>query len=308
MNLLVTGATGLIGTALVSRFQAKGHRVVPLRRAAAGGQTEATWNPESRQVRLPASAAFDAVIHLAGESIAQRWTSGARARMRASRVDATRLLSEALAARPVPPRVMICASATGFYGDRGDELLEEDSAAGPGFLAELCQAWEAAATPARQRGIRVVHLRFGLVLAAHGGALARMLPVFRLGLGGWLGSGRQYWSWITLEDALGVVEWALRDHQVTGAVNTVAPEAVINARFTAALSRALHRPAFLPVPAFVVRAAFGEMGREALLASARVRPARLLRSGFRFEFPDLDGALTHLVAANRDHPPGSSPS
>jgi uncharacterized protein (TIGR01777 family) len=308
MNVLVTGATGLVGTALASRLKAKGHRVVPVRRAAGGGETEATWNPESRQVQLPADAVFDAVVHLAGESIAQRWTSSARARIRASRVDATRLLSEALAARPVPPRVLICASATGFYGDRGDELLNEDSASGSGFLAELCQAWEAAATPARQRGIRVVHLRFGLVLADHGGALARMLPVFRLGLGGRLGSGRQYWSWITLEDALGVVEWVLHDDQVTGAVNTVSPEMITNARFTAALARALHRPACLPVPAFVVRAAFGEMGREALLASARVRPARLLRAGFRFQLPDLDVALSHLLAANQGHPAGSCPS
>jgi len=300
MNILVTGATGLVGAALVSRLTASGHRVVPLRRGAAGSAAEPTWNPETRQVHLPASVSLDAVVHLAGENIAQRWTGAAKARIRASRVDATRLLSEALAGLASPPRVLVCASATGFYGDRGDEVLDEQSGPGTGFLAEVCQAWEAAAAPARQRGIRVAHLRLGVVLARQGGALAKMLPAFRLGLGGRLGGGRQYWSWITLEDLLGVVERVLQDEQVSGVVNTVAPEATTNADFTAALARALRRPAFLPVPAFVVRGVFGEMGREALLASARVRPARLLDAGFSFRFPNLDAAFCHLLAADRD--------
>jgi uncharacterized protein (TIGR01777 family) len=195
--------------------------------------------------------------------------------------------------------VLICASATGFYGDRGDEVLDERSSPGTGFLVEVCQAWEAAAEPAWQRGIRVVHLRLGIVLGAHGGALARMLPPFRFGVGGRLGSGRQYWSWTTLEDVLGVVEWALQHDKMSGAVNVVAPEAPTNAEFTAALSRALRRPAFLPVPALVVRGVFGEMGQEVLLASARVRPARLIDAGFPFRFPKLDAALHHLLTPPR---------
>ena len=303
MNILVTGATGLLGTALGSRLREGGHRVIPLIRTAASGDAGPTWDPASGQVHLDPAVPLDAVVHLAGESIAQRWTAGAKARIRASRVDATCLLSEALALVPHRPQVLVCASATGFYGDRGDEVLDEHSAPGTGFLAEICQAWEAAAAPARDRGIRVVHLRLGIVLARQGGALARMLPAFRLGLGGRLGSGRQFWSWIVLEDVLRVMELALRDDRMSGAVNTVAPGAATNAGFTAALSRALHRPAFLPVPAPVVRTVFGEMGRETLLASSRVRPARLLEAGFRFRFPDLDTAFSHLLAAdthNRD--------
>ena len=296
MNILVTGAGGLIGTALVSRLKEGGHGVVPLRRTAASSDPGPTWNPETGQVHLDPACPYDAVVHLAGENIAQRWTAGAKARIRASRVEATRLLSEALACAPQPPRALVCASATGFYGDRGAEVLDEDSHPGTGFLAELCQAWEAATTPARQRGIRVVHLRLGIVLARQGGALAKMLPLFRLGLGGRLGSGRQYWSWITLKDVVRVVDLALLDGSLSGAVNTVVPEAATNTCFTAALSRALHRPALLPVPALLVRAALGEMGREALLASGRVRPARLLEAGFSFRFPDLDAAFSHLLA------------
>ena len=189
----------------------------------------------------------------------------------------------------------MCASATGFYGNRGDEVLNERSCAGTGFLAEVCQAWEVAAEPARQHGIRVVHLRLGIVLARHGGALAKMLPVFRLGLGGRLGTGQQYWSWIALEDLLRVIELALQDDRLSGAVNAVSPEPITNAGFTEALARALRRPAFLPMPAIVVKLLFGEMGREALLASARVRPKRLIESGFEFCLPDLDAALRQTL-------------
>ena len=191
MNILVTGASGLLGTAIVSRLQDGGNVVAPLRRAAAGRATGPTWNPAAGQVLLDPAFRIDAVVHLAGENIAQRWTAKAKARIRASRVEGTRLLSEALARAPQPPRVMVCASATGIYGDRGEEILEERSLPGIGFLAEVCQAWEAATAPARQRGIRVVHLRLGIVLARQGGALAKMLPAFRLGLGGRLGSGQQ---------------------------------------------------------------------------------------------------------------------
>jgi len=296
-NVLVTGASGFVGRAVVAHLAKSGHRVVPLRRAAAAGnETGPTWNPQAGQIRLESAGQLDAVVHLAGENIAQRWTAAAKVRIRASRVDATRLLCEALARSPQPPRVMVCASATGFYGDRGDEVLDERSRPGSGFLAEICQAWEAAAEPARRAGIRVVHLRLGIVLARHGGALAKMLPAFRLGLGGRLGSGRQYWSWIALEDLLRVIEFALVESALSGPVNAVSPEPITNAAFTRALGRALRRPAFLPLPAFAVTLLFGQMGREALLGSARVRPARLLESGFAFRFPELTAAFEHLLA------------
>ena len=295
MNILVTGSTGLVGAALVARLTASGHRVLPLRRGTAGSASEAVWNPETGQVHFPAHIPLEAVVHLAGENIAQRWSPRAKARIRASRVDATRFLCEALVTLPQPPRVLVCASATGYYGDRGDEVLGEQSGPGTGFLAEVCQAWEQAAEPARRCGIRVVHLRLGVVLARHGGALAKMLPAFRLGLGGRLGAGRQFWSWILLEDLLRVIELALTESNLSGAVNTVSPAPVTNAEFTRALARALRRPALLPMPAMVVKLLFGEMGREALLASARVRPARLIQSGFAFRFPELHAALASAL-------------
>lgn len=295
MNVLVTGASGIIGRAVVSRLTQSGHCVLPLPRASSGGEAGPTWNPEMGKVHLDPAGPLDAVIHLAGEKIAQRWTPAAKVRIRASRVDATRLLCWALARLPQPPRVLVYASATGFYGDRGDEVLNEGSSVGTGFLPEVCQAWEAAAEPARQHGIRVVHLRLGIVLARHGGALAKMLPVFRLGLGGRLGSGRQFWSWIALEDLLRVVKLALQDDRLSGVVNSVSPEPTTNAGFTEALARALRRPAFLPMPAIAVKLLFGEMGREALLASARVQPARLIEYGFAFRFRELNATFQHLL-------------
>lgn len=216
-------------------------------------------------------------------------------RIRDSRVSGTRLLSEALAKLPTPPKVLVCASATGFYGDRGEEWLDERSAPGRGFLAEVCQEWEAAAKPARERGIRVVPLRIGIVLTPKGGALARMLPPFRFGLGGRLGDGRAYWSWVTLDDLLEAIQRALADTSLQGPVNVVSPNPVTNAEFTRILGRVLKRPTILPVPRFAVESIFGEMGREAILASFRVKPAKLIESGFRFRFPDLESALRHLL-------------
>ena len=296
--ILITGATGLVGSALAERLSRSGHRVVALRRAPPGTSPGPTWDPACGQVHLDTATPPDAVVHLAGETIARRWTRAARERIRASRVDATRLLCEALSQLPRPPRVLVCASATGFYGDRGDEILDEQSRPGTGFLPEVCQAWEAAAAPARQHGMRVVHLRLGMVLARGGGALARMLPAFRIGLGGRLGTGRQYWSWISLEDSLRVVELALQDDNLSGAVNVVSPAATTNAGFTEALARALRRPAFLPVSAFVVKLIFGAMGRETLLASARVQPGRLLKVGFKYHSPTLETAFNSILAAN----------
>jgi uncharacterized protein len=295
MRILLTGASGFIGSSLGPFLTANQHQVLPLRRGPPN-DTGPTWKPAANWIDLRPAGRLDAVIHLAGENLAQRWTPAAKARIKNSRVDGTRLLSETLARSSEPPRVLVCASAVGFYGDRGKEILDEQSSPGRGFLAEVCQSWEAAAEAARQRGIRVVHLRFGIVLGAHGGALAKMLPVFRLGLGGRLGNGRQYWSWIALDDLLRVVDLALNDDGVRGAVNAVTPGAMTNMEFTATLARVLGRPAFLSVPAFAVRLLFGEMGEEALLGSVRVRPARLAEIGFPFQFSELEPALRHLLS------------
>lgn len=295
-SILVTGSSGFIGSALVERLRQCGHRVVSLRRGPGRADEDGpTWAPATGQIRLEAAGPLDAVVHLAGENIAQRWSAAAKARIRASRVDATRVLCKALGLLPQRPRVLVCASATGIYGERGDELLDEHSAPGIGFLAELCQEWEAAAQEARQRGIRVVHLRLGIVLAGKGGALARMVPAFRLGLGARLGTGRQYWSWISLEDLLCAVEFVLQDDRLHGVVNAVSPQPRTNGEFTQALGQVLHRPAFLTVPAFAVNLMFGEMGREALLASARVRPTRLIESGFEFQSPQLESCLEQAL-------------
>ncbi len=294
LNILVTGASGLVGSAVVAALESEGHRVTRLRRDGGAGPT---WNPAAHTIDLTPAPPLDAVIHLAGESVGARWTAGRKRRIRESRIGGTRLLCEALGRLPVPPRVLVCASATGFYGDRAEEWLDETSPSGAGFLAGICRDWEAATAPAEAAGIRVVPLRFGIVLAGQGGALEKMLPPFRLGLGGQLGAGRQYWSWITLEDVVRAVNYALNNPDLHGPVNVTSPNPVTNREFTAALGRVLRRPVFLAVPRFAVSLLFGEMGREALLASARVRPARLLASGFQFRCPDLELALRSALGS-----------
>jgi uncharacterized protein (TIGR01777 family) len=280
MNVLLTGSRGLVGSSLMPALAANGHRVTPLSHAQ-------PW-PE-----LPRP---DAVVHLAGENIATgRWTAEKKARIRDSRVELTRRLCETVAKLSPPPRVVICASAVGFYGNRGDEVLREESAPGAGFLAEVCCDWETATKPAADAGIRVVHLRFGVVLSPAGGALAKMLTPFKLGLGGVLGDGRQWMSWIALDDAVGVIGHALADDALHGPVNVVAPEPATNHDFTRTLARVLLRPAIFPVPAFALRLALGEMADALLLSSQRVEPARLIASGHRFRFPELEGALRHLL-------------
>jgi uncharacterized protein (TIGR01777 family) len=295
----ISGASGLIGAALVRRLASEEVQVRALvRRAPQAGSGEVQWDPARGVLDARALSGVDAVVHLAGENVgAGRWTAARKAAIRASRVDGTRLVAETVAKLQPRPRVLVCASAVGFYGDRGEEVLTEASAAGRGVLADVCQAWEAATEPARAAGIRVVNLRVGMVLARDGGALARMLPVFRKGAGGPVGDGRQYMSWITLVDLVRVITHVLADETVHGPVNAVTPEAVTNERFSHVLAALLGRPALLRVPAVAVKLMFGEMGRELLLASTRAVPGRLTASGFRFEYPELAAALRAVLAA-----------
>jgi len=237
----------------------------------------------------------DAVVHLAGENIVGRWTAAKKARIRDSRVEGTYLLSGALAKLSTSPKVMVCASATGYYGDRGNELLTEESAPGHNFLAGVCQEWEAAADPAREAGVRVVHMRFGIVLSTEGGALATTLPIFKLGGGGRIGSGRQYQSWITLDDVVGAVLHALSTDSLSGPVNVTVPDPPTNIEYTKTLGRVLGRPTVFPLPAPVARLVLGEVADELLLASQRIEPARLKESGYSYRYPQLEGAFRHLL-------------
>lgn len=298
LNIVMTGASGLIGSALRPVLQADGHTLIPLPRVSkrAGPPAARAWDPEKGAFPSAALDGADAAIHLAGESIAAlRWTAAKKDRIRNSRVAGTRQLCEALARLPRPPRVLLSASAIGYYGDRGDEILVEDCAPGSGFFPDLCRDWEAATRPAAEAGIRVVNLRFGVVLSHAGGALPRMLPPFRLGLGGPLGGGRQFMSWIALDDAVGAIRHALRDETLRGPVNAVSPRPVTNQEFARTLGGILHRPTFFRVPAFVLKAVLGEMAGPLLLASARVAPRKLEAAGFAFRFPSLDVALRQAL-------------
>jgi len=280
MKIVLTGTGGLVGSALTSSLAAGGHSITRL----------------SHSQPWPELVGHDAVVHLAGENIATgRWTPEKKARIRDSRVQVTRRLCETVTKLASPPRVFICASAVGYYGNRDDEVLREDSASGTGFLAEVCRDWEAATKPAADAGVRVVNLRFGVILNATGGALAKMLTPFKLGVGGVIGDGRQWMSWITLDDAAGVIGYALADETLRGPANVVAPQPVTNREFTETLGRVLRRPTMFPVPAFVLRLALGEMADALLLSSQRVEPAKLFASGYQFRFPKLEGALRHLL-------------
>lgn len=296
MKVLVSGSSGLIGSALVPSLTAGGHSVTRLVRSKLKkGEAEVWWDPLGGTLDATGLDGFDGVVHLAGENITGRWTARKKAKIRDSRVKGTELLAQTLAGRAQPPKVMVCASAVGYYGDRGDEILREGSPPGSGFLAQVCTEWEAAAEPARQKGIRVVHLRMGVVLSPDGGALAKMLPPFKMGVGGKVGSGNQYMSWIALDDVVGAIEHALTTEALRGPVNAVAPYPVTNLEFTQALGRVLSRPTVFPMPAGAARLAFGQMADELLLASARVEPARLSASGYRFRYPTLESALRHLL-------------
>ena len=298
MTVLVTGSTGLVGSALVRGLSGRGHDVIRLVRPSTegGGTGEARWDPESGIVSLGKGRGMDAVVHLAGENIAGlAWTPERKATIRDSRVKGTRLLCEALLRLERPPGTLVCASATGYYGDRGDEVLREESPPGKGFLAGVCREWEEATGEAARRGMRVVNLRIGMVLSAEGGALAKMLPAFRAGAGGRIGSGKQYMSWIALPDLVGVILYVLATDSLAGPVNAVSPRPVTNREFTKTLGRILGRPTVAFLPAFAARLLFGEMADELLLAGARVEPAKLVASGYRFRFPELEGALRHAL-------------
>jgi uncharacterized protein len=296
MKILVTGASGLVGQALVRSLESKGHGVLRLVRKAPAGGGEVRWDPSAGTIDAAALEGIDAAVHLAGENLAEgRWTEEKKRRIRESRVEGTRLISETLAALARKPEVLVSASAVGFYGSRGDEVLTERSAAGDDFLAGVCREWEEATAAAEGAGLRVVHLRFGVILSGEGGALKKMLTPFRMGVGGKLGDGRQYVSWVTLDDAVAAIEHALSVESLSGPVNVVAPRPVTNEEFTKAMGGALSRPTFFPVPAFAARLAFGEMADATLLSSQRAEPARLTESGFVFKYPEIEGALRHVL-------------
>ncbi|MFE7564270.1 TIGR01777 family oxidoreductase [Kitasatospora sp. NPDC057500] len=297
MRIAVTGSTGLIGSALVDSLLADGHRVVRLvrHRSKTGprpdGTTAIGWNPLLGQVDRAGLAGVDAVVHLAGAGVGdRRWSEGYKREIRESRVLGTETLAAALARLDEPPKVFVSASAVGYYGQTGDRVIDESSPAGDDFLAEVCVEWEAAAGPAERAGIRVVHPRTGLVLSAAGGAGGRLFPLFRLGLGGRLGDGGQYWSFISLADEVAALRFLIDREDVSGPVNLTAPEPVTNAELTKALGRALHRPTPFPVPRAVLDAVLGELAVE-VVGSHRVVPGRLLEAGFRFEHPDVDSAV-----------------
>jgi uncharacterized protein len=289
MHVVVAGASGLIGSALVPVLRERGHEVTRLVRRSPEAGDERHWDPAAGILDAASLADADAVVNVAGVNLGQRWSQTTRERILSSRVDTTRLLATTVAGLPGRP-ALVCASAVGFYGDGGSVELTEESPKGDGFLADVVEAWEAAAQPAREAGVRTVHLRQGIVLSAEGGAIAKMLTPFRLGLGGRVGSGEQYWSWISLSDVVAVYVWAL-EGDVDGIVNAVAPQQVTSAEFTKALGRVLGRPTVFPLPAFAVRALFGAMGDETLLAGQRALPTRLEQESFTFVHPDVVSGL-----------------
>lgn len=296
VNIAVTGSTGLIGSALIDSLRSDGHEVHRIVRSRPDTKSgEIGWDPVAGEMDAASLAGIDAVVHLAGENVGQRWTEEAKRKIRDSRVDGTHLLAETIASLATPPRVLVSASAVGVYGDRGDEPLTEDSPPGNDFLAEVAREWEAATEPAANAGVRVVHTRFGVVLSSGGGALERMLPPFRLGAGGKLGSGKQWMSWIALPDVVAAIRFAVDTETLSGPVNVTAPNPVRNTEFTDTLGKVLGRPTLFTVPAFALRLAFGEMADAALLTSQRVIPERLAEAGFGFQFPELKETLRAVL-------------
>lgn len=297
MKFAITGSSGLVGSALCEQWAREKNEVRKLVRHASAGAGEVVGNLAAGKVDVNALEGVDGVVHLAGENIAAgRWTAAQKERIRTSRVEGTHVLATALAGMKRKPSVLVCASAIGFYGERGAQACDESTPVGTKFLAEVCEQWENATIPAREAGIRVVNLRIGVVLSRRGGALTKMLTPFRLGLGGRIGSGQQVWSWIALDDLVGAISHCLATSSLAGPVNAVAPQAVTNSEFTRILGKVLRRPTFMPMPGFAARLALGEMADELLLASTRVVPSRLLGSGFVFRYAELETALRHVLA------------
>jgi uncharacterized protein (TIGR01777 family) len=296
VKIVLAGGSGLIGSALLPALTAAGHDLVRLVRREPSAPGEIFWDPARGTIDAGALAGIEAGVHLSGATIDQRWTQARKHEIRESRVESTRLLATTLAGLEPKPLVLVSAGGVGIYGDRGDEVLTEESEPGSGFLAEVAVAWEAAAEPARTAGIRVVNFRHGVVLSRRGGALARMLTPFRLGVGGRIGSGRQWLSWVAIDDLVSAYLFALDHGELAGPVDLTSPSPVTNDRFVKALGRALRRPTVLPLPAFAVRTLFGEMGDAALLQGQRALPARLLGAGFEFRYAELDAALERVLA------------
>ncbi len=295
MKILVTGSSGLIGSTLNSFLANGGHQVYKLVRGRADLLAdEVAWDPHRGVINPTQLEGFDVVVHLAGESLLGKWTEAKKKGIRESRVNSTRLLSQTLCRLRKPPSVFICASAIGYYGNRGEDVLTEQSSKGEGFLADVCEEWEEAARPAVEEGIRTINLRIGAVLSPKGGALKQMLPIFRWCIGGALGTGMQYMSWIIIDDLIKVIDYVMHQQRLAGPINVVSPHPVTNKEFTKTLGHVLHRPTFLIVPKFAVRLIFGQMGEELLLSSQKVIPKKLEESGFLFTYPHLEEALRHL--------------
>ena len=296
MKVVVSGASGLIGSELVPALRASGHEVIRLVRREVAGTDEVAWNPATGSLDAHLLEGVDAIVNLSGENIGQRWTASRKREILESRLAATGLLAQTAAALDPRPSVFVSAGGVGVYGDRGDEIVTEESTLGSGFEADVVRAWEAAAAPARDAGIRVVNFRQGVVLAKEGGALARMLLPFKLGVGGRVGSGKQWWSWVAIDDVTAAYGFVL-GHEIDGVVNLTAPNPVTNAQFADALGKALGRPTILPTPAFAIRALFGEMGEDVLLCGRRALPARLIEAGFDFSAPTIETALSHVLTS-----------
>ena len=298
MKILIGGSHGLVGTALIKSLETAGHEVFRLVRRAPTSKTEVEWSPDRYSIALARIEGFDAVVNLAGESIAEgRWTEDKKRRIRESRVKGTKLLGDALANLTVPPKTFVCASAIGYYGNRGDEILTETSAAGDDFLAAVCAEWEQATALATEKGIRVVNARFGVILDTNGGALKKMLPPFKLGVGGKIGSGKQWMSWIALDDVVGALNFALTNDSLRGPINFVAPNPVTNGEFTKTLGKVISRPTLFPIPAFGIKLLFGEMGEALLLGGQRVAAARLKAADYHFEYSELATALSRILGS-----------